>query len=342
MNLRVETADPLQVLHTTLPVVLTARHVRIDHDAATHVAGQIAGMGAQVPEWGDDLHFRDGTWRTAGWVFALDALNFCFWSDDPKRRWRVAYGGQRHDGYWALVAALRRAVDEGVQLWDPASLAALTLSDVEHMLRPSDGDSLAIPLLELRHYNLNELGRGLLAFVEVRDAHGSGTHPVEIFLACANRSAATLVEQVVTWFPSFDDVALYRGNEVRFYKRAQILAADLHGAFGGESLGAFDDLHLLTTFPDYKVPQVLRRLGVLAYDDDLARRIDAKELIPAGSEAEVEIRAATIWSCELIRQALVAGGMPMASYEIDWALWQAGQMASAEDRPYHRTMTGFY
>jgi hypothetical protein len=342
MQFRIETPDPLRVLETTLPVVLTARQVQIDLDAAGRVARQIPGLGQDVREWGDDLHFRDDTWRTAGWVLALDVLNFCFWtqSSDPEDRWKVAYGGEVYDGYWALVAALRRAVDEGMQLWDPATLANLTMEAVAHMLRPIDALTPAIPLFEQRVQNLNELGRGLMAFVEVRS--GDGVHPVEVFLACANRSASTLVEQVVEWLPSYNDVAIYRGNEVRFYKRAQILAADLHGTFGGEGLGAFDDLHVLTAFADYKVPQVLRRLGVLVYDDDLARRIDARELIPAGSEPEIEIRAATIWACELLRKSLAESGVSMTAMQIDWALWQAGQRASADDRPYHRTLTVFY
>lgn len=344
MQLRVETADSLRVLETTLPVVIAARHVQIDHDAVVRVAGQITGPGQNVPEWGDDLHFRDGTWRTAGWVLALDALNFCFWSEDadPDNRWRVKYGGQVYDGYWALVAALRRAVDEGVPLWDPLTLANLTAAGVAHILRPSEEGSPAIPLFEVRLRNLNEMGRGLLDFVNVRGAASSGIHPVETFLACANRSAATLVEQAAAWFPSFNDVAIYRGNEVRFYKRGQILAADLHAAFGGEGLGAFDDLPALTAFADYKVPQVLRRLGIITYAAGLARRIDTRTLIPAGSEAEIEIRAATIWSCELLRQEVAESGAPMTATEIDWALWQAGQTVDAKDRPYHRTLTGFY
>jgi len=107
-------------------------------------------------------------------------------------------------------------------------------------------------------------------------------------------------------------------------------------------LGAFDDLHVLTAFADYKVPQVLRRLGVLVYDDDLAHSIDTRQLLPAGGEAEIEIRAATIWCCELIRQAVAEQGESMTAYEIDWALWQAGQTAAPDDRPYHRTLTQLY
>jgi hypothetical protein len=342
MELRVLTADPLNVLGSTLPVVLTARQVRIDTAAVELIAAQIPALDAASETWEDDLHFRDGTWRTAGWVLALDALNFCFWSDDPDRRWRVAYGGTVYDGYWALAGALRRAVDEGVALWDAETLSHLTPDAVRHMLRPVDADTPEIPLFEKRVEHLNELGQGLLAFSRMRASPDGHDEPAALFVASANRSAATLVEQAVTWVPSFDDVASLGGNEVRFYKRAQILAADLAGAFGGEGLGAFDDLPVLTAFADYKVPQVLRRLGALVYEENLAGRIDRREHLPAGSAEEIEIRAATIWACELIRQALAARGETRTAVAIDWALWQLGQRPDPDDRPYHRTRTPYY
>src|SRR5262249_15123838 len=132
-----------------------------------------------------------------------------------------------------------------------------------------------IPLFPARVVNLHELGRGLMTAYP-------DNNPVEAFVRDAHRSAARLVERVVSTFPSFNDVTTYDGHEVRFYKRAQILAADLHGAFAGQGLGAFDDLEILTAFADYKVPQVLRRLGVLVYADALAARVDSRVLIPTG------------------------------------------------------------
>jgi hypothetical protein len=342
MNLPIPSADPLRILETTRPVVLTARHVRFDPGAIERVAGELRDIAPAAPEWGVDLHFSDGSWRTAGWVFALDALNFCFWSDDPGRRWRVEYAGQVHDGYWALVAALRRAVDEGFPLWDAGFLASLSLDHVAHILRPAQPEEPLIPLLEARHRNLVELGDGLLRFAAAHRRPFPGARPVETLVAFANRSAARLVEQLATWLPSFNDVAEYDGAEVRFFKRAQILAADLSAAFGNAGRGAFDDLDALTAFADYKVPQVLRRFGLLVYADPLAAAIDARTPIPAGSAEEVEIRAATVWACELIRQTLAARGRQLAPFEIDWALWQAGQSASPDDRPYHRTLTTFY
>jgi hypothetical protein len=32
----------------------------------------------------------------------------------------------------------------------------------------------------------------------------------------------------------------------------------------------------------------------------------------------------------------------MRAFEVDWALWQAGQALPADTHPYHRTYTVFY
>lgn len=64
-----------------------------------------------------------------------------------------------------------------------------------------------------------------------------------------------------------------RGRHIFLYKRAQIFVADVWGAFGGAGLGAFHDLHRLTTFADYRVPVVLRQLGILSYSTELAAKV---------------------------------------------------------------------
>ncbi|MGH6912311.1 MAG: queuosine salvage family protein, partial [Geminicoccales bacterium] len=62
-------------------------------------------------------------------MLVLDALNFCFWplpgSAGP--RWSVTYRGVTHNGYLALAAALRRAVERGVPLADQEYLSSLDL-----------------------------------------------------------------------------------------------------------------------------------------------------------------------------------------------------------------------
>ena len=75
----------------------------------------------------------------------------------------------------------------------------------------------------------------------------------------------------------------------------------------------------LTIFADNLVPHVLRVDGVLAYDDELAARIDAGELLPPGA-AEREIRACAVHACELIAPRL---GVPPRTLD-NW-LWNRGQ-----------------
>jgi hypothetical protein len=181
--------------------------------------------------------------------------------------------------------------------------------------------------------HLHEAGEALLA-------HWDGSLLTAI--RAAHGSAPVLVREVVQHLPSFRDIAPWEGHTIRFYKRAQILVADLHAAFEGAGPGAFHDLDLLTAFADYKLPQLLRQHGVLDYAPSLAEAIADHRLIPPDSNAEIEMRAATIWAVELLRQTIAARGRAIPAYQLDWVLWQAAQSLPAGTEPYHRTLTVFY
>ena len=157
----------------------------------------------------------------------------------------------------------------------------------------------------------------------------------------AQGSAVQLALLLAQHFPSFHDIAHYHGREVRFLKRAQICAADIHAAFAGEKWGRFHDLDQLTIFADYKLPQVLRHYHLIEYAPALATHVDAQKLLTAGSEEEIEIRAATVWACELLRRALQRKGRVMSAAEIDQKLWLLSQ-AIPDMQPYHRTLTMYY
>ncbi|MEX2315186.1 MAG: queuosine salvage family protein [Thermomicrobiales bacterium] len=327
--------DPLRVLETTRLVVEAAKLVSIDRDKIEEVAGQLAGSQEPAADWSHAPHpqARDAA-ELANLVLVVDALNFCFWNipSSPRPRWSVTYAGQQHDGYWALVAALRRAVEAGLPLADAEYLAALSEDEIATILAGDPG-SEEIPLLHARLEHLREAGKTLLARWD-----GSFLEAI----AEANGSAAKLVREVLDGLPSFRDVAPWNGHTIRFHKRAQILIADLSGAFNGEGPGQFHDLHTLTAFADYKVPQVLRQRGILTYAPELSEAIALYRLVPPDSDEELEIRASTIWAVELLRQSLARRGTDMPAYAIDWALWQSGQSMPATSDPYHRTLTVFY
>lgn len=324
--------DPLGVLTSTAPVMRAARLVRLDAGRVVALAGEWATAAWPGQEGLDALHFADGTERTANWMLLADALNFCFWGEAGAPRWRVEWQDVVYDGYYALVAALSRAVSEGRPLWDAAYLAELREDALAAILRPVAG-SPPIPLFAERLANANEVGRVLRTRYEGQFAQA---------VVAAEYDAVGLARLLARDFASFDDVAEWRGETVRFYKRAQICVADLHAIFRGERWGAIRGLERLTAFADYKLPQRLRQQGVLHYAPELATLVDSYTPIPAGAEAEIEIRAATIWAVEWLRQMLAARGTLRTASTIDYRLWLESQQPGPQESPYHRTRTIYY
>lgn len=336
--------DRLGVLTSCRAVAASSIHVRIDGDSINRIATELS-TSAESPGWDADLHYRatgeNGDEHTAMWLMVLDALNFCFWGQgaDPHQRWRVRWKGNLVDGYVALVAALTQAVEHGYPLHDPHWLASISSSEVATILTPESGH-MEIPLLESRVTNLRELGHALLPY---------GAYPASTFIMSSDQSAVTLVQNIVESFPSFNDATVWPysstglpSNEVRLYKRAQILVGDLAGGLAGSPLANFNDLDQLTAFADYKVPQILREMGVLAYDDALANTIDSRARIPAGSRMEVEIRAATIVAADRLVTELRSQGRNITAAELDWQLWSLSQSLPATSHPYHLTETIYY
>jgi hypothetical protein len=160
-------------------------------------------------------------------------------------------------------------------------------------------------------------------------------------LSAADGSAESLVG-LLAEMPYYRDVACYGELEVPFFKRAQITAADLHLAFGGQGWGQFGDLDRLTIFADNVVPHVLRLDGVLRYDGALVERILGGELIPAGSQEEVEIRACAVHAVELLADACRGSGRPVTARDLDALLWNRGRGQRYKSVPRHRTRTVFY
>lgn len=66
-------------------------------------------------EWSmHELHPKSKDESTVDFIFTLDLLNFSFWSEkSDTERFAIEYKGKKWKGYWSLVAALQRALDEG-------------------------------------------------------------------------------------------------------------------------------------------------------------------------------------------------------------------------------------
>ena len=314
------------ILESTRTVLDTARHVRIDVDAVTILAGRLCD-DPRLAEAPDEALGFDGTpEQCANFVLLMDALNFCFWSDEP---WVVEHRGRQWTRTHAMVAGLLRAVESDRTWLEADRWDATRPADVEMLFA---GVSGRIPLFSKRLDIIRETGAIL------RDRFdGSFLNAVEDACFDARRLALLLAEG----FPSFRDVAEYGGRPVAFLKRAQICAADLHRLWFRHGMSRLTGLEALTLFADYRLPQILRHTGVFQLDPALAERIDREELIEAGSPEEVELRAATIQAGTRLVDALTQAGRPTPAWRLDYVLWLMSKEPDVSG-PHHRTLTIYY
>ncbi len=311
-----------QIRQAAAAVAGQARHVRIDDSKLEELAHRLKA-GAEDSPAIDPAHLRlDTSEATLAFVVTLDAVNFgSGWFPVLRKPAGLS-------GYFTIAGALRQHF-ERKGAWSAAELAALRAQDCARVFGQDLANRGAAELMELFARSLADLGR----FIE---AHCGGSF--EALIASAKGSAERLVDRLRE-MPLYRDVSLYRGLEVPLYKRAQITAWDLALAFDGRAPGHFEDLESLTIFADNLVPHVLHCEGVLRYAPGLARRIDAAELLPAGSAEEIEIRAGAVHAVERMVDLLAEtkASTRLTASRLDQLLWNRGQRPAFKTRNRHRT-----
>ena len=314
-----------QVRQTCAIVAARAAHVHLHQDRIPAYAASLPLDQVLAPEPDPVHHYLGHGDDTVAYLLTLDAINFGS-GYFPHLRKRPGMSG-----YFTVASSLT----DHYRAHGPftaAALAALTVADCLHIFHQDPANEPIRTLMGHFATALNDLGH----YLQARFG-GDFTALVDAAAASAEQLARLLIEM-----PYYRDVAAYSDLDVPFFKRAQITAADLWLAFDGQGPGRFDDIDQLTIFADNLVPHVLRVDGILSYDDTLAARIDAGQLIPAGSPQEVEIRACAVHAVELIAAALQSAGHAATSRGLDYLLWNRGQAPHYKAHLRHRTRTVFY
>lgn len=316
-----------EILETTKYIVDNSNDVLINHDALFKTSAEFKEH--KMSHWLEDspVDFKSFTDKQKlNFVLVFSAISFSYWGN-PK--WTVEYEGKQIDGSYGLMTALNRALNEGVPVLDLKYLATLKKEDFEHILRANT----PIPLLEERLKILNEIGSVL-----TQKYNGDFTSLIKK----GNKDVNLLRRLIASEIPSFEDSVEYKGKKIYFHKRAQVLISDIYQLFNGQSFGEFKNPNELTAGADYKLPQILRKFGVLKYSKNLAEKIDNKIPLDVGSGEETEIRANTIWAVELMREKLKKHGRDLSSMTINDCLWVLTQTKQADDKPYHLVRTIAY
>jgi hypothetical protein len=273
-----------------------ASAVRIEELAIERYAATLSEEA--TPSAPDPLSQAAGADREQriAFVVCLNAVNF------GSGWWPTIRKLPGRSGFFTIAAGLAERFRSG-GAWSAEQLSVISASELASVLGQDPGH----PLLADFARSLQDVGE------HVGTDHGGS---FEALARAAEGSAPRLVDLLAGW-EAFADTSSYEGREVPFFKRAQLVPADLCRA----NLASLSDLDRLTAFADNLVPHVLRLDGVLSLDPELATAIDAEQLLVHGSSEEVELRACAVHAVELLSAATEPRLSPA---EIDGILWNRG------------------
>jgi hypothetical protein len=331
MEYKILKEDPFNILATTKKVVENPQYVFINEEKIYNVlAGKILerfnkGINSEYEE---GFRFSEKIEDNLQLSFIENVVNFCFWPEKGEQKWEVEYpaGRKSYGGWYGLVSCFDRGIAEGIPILDSSYLSNFTFEEASRFFRGKSNTE--IPLLNERVANLREAGEVLFKKF--------GGKIVKL-LEANDYDSVKITKSIYENFSSFKDISNLDGGEVFFLKRAQICANDFSYVLKNTE-NKITNLDKMTAYADYKLPQLLRMFGVISYSKSLSDKVDNMIGITHDSREEIEIRSATIWAVELLRQHISV----LTTGEIDNTIWLMSQDIQNESKPYHRSRTIFY
>lgn len=304
-----------RIKDSALYVSNNSKYVKINYEKIDEVLA--SGSFNDIRYWLDtnpfdilDMNYRD----IVNFLLVLHTIgDYCFWGE-PK--WEIDTEIGKLDGSYAMMYIL-------INRFKNNSDMNMSYEEFADMLK----GNVEIPLLKERYNCLVEMntyldGIGKDFYDEIKDI----------------RVDIELLDYVVSTFSYFKDEGIYNGENVYFYKRAQLLVSDiLHIRKLLENIEV--DYSNLVGCADYKIPQVMNSLGMLEYEYDLEFKLARKDELEENSDMEIEIRANDLVVIDYIYQKLDG---KVCRMDINDYIWLLGQDKSKINKNYHRTKTIHY
>lgn len=303
-------------------------NVKINHEKIANFVSSVSTKDFER----NRLKFSHYDWSLANLqmiVIYFNSMNFCFWAEKGQPKWTIKVEGVNLDGSVALFRALEEEAKKNPTFLRPSTAAHMEFNEFKELLK----GNVDIPLIKERYQNLVNVAQVL------SEKYDSS---VENLIKSGDSNAELILENIVKDFTSFSDSQNYKNNDLNFLKRAQLQVKMIDDQLKYYKKNGLSNMKSLTAFADYKIPQLLRHIGVLEYSDNLAFKVDSQTLIAKDSVEEVEIRIATILAIDFIYQSLKQESIDIVSSDIDTLLWLRTQNNSSDIKPYHRTYTTAY
>ncbi len=215
-------------------------------------------------------------------LLIYEAIDFSFWGN-PK--WTINTDNESLDGSIALLYVLLKYVKES----QTTDFTKISEDEFANILK----GNVEIPLFQERLKIIKEVST-----IVNEKMNGNFYEFIRKIT-----TDSELFEIIIKYFPNFKDERQYNGENIYFYKLAQLLTSDILHIREIKEQIKVDYSHLIGC-ADYKIPQILRSLGILNYDEELSQIIDNQIELPVNSEYEVEIRANMLTVINMINKIL--------------------------------------
>lgn len=292
-------------------VIENAKYVKINNDEIKKFAENIKQVNIQ--NWLFNLPFNlldENIDTIIEFLLYFEAIDFSFWGN-PK--WEIQTEKGKQDGSMALLYAMLKYIKEN--------------KNFDNISKEKFGEylkgNIEIPLFEERYNILKNIN-----YIVKEKMNGS------FYKAIYNlKTDEELFDFIINNFKDFEDIRTYKGKTIYFYKLAQLLTSDiLHMREKKEDIKV--DYSHLVGCSDYKIPQGLRALNLVSYNEELANLVDNKIEIKQNSEYEVEIRATVIYVINKIKNLL---DKRINAIDLNDYIWLMSKNKDLPKKPYHLT-----
>ncbi|HEX3820872.1 MAG TPA: queuosine salvage family protein [Candidatus Sulfotelmatobacter sp.] len=321
------------VTESLRPVIETSRDVHTHYEKIVEVAGWMAYEDLPMPNLAIPYGLEKTPDIAMDFVMVGNTIDTAFTDFKTHVKFQTDYAGAHLSDSDAMFGCLKRALDKGMPVLDGKFLASITRQDMQKIF----AGNIEMPMLDEKIAVFRQAGEVLTAKYGGRYYNFIRSCPPRLY-----DNGKGLVEKLAAEFPRYNDVSMYDGHEIKFYKLTQLGFWQIYS--GLHETGAFklEDPQKMTAFADYIVPVALRLMGMTSYSPALEQAINSHQLIPRDSRQEIEIRAHCLYATALLTDEINKLRKPDEQIiipQIDARLWTHYHTTSW---PHHLTETIMY
>jgi len=321
------------VTESLRPVIESSRDVRTHYEKILEVAGWMAYEELPFPNLAIPYGLQKTPDIAMDFVMVANTIDTAFTDFKTHVKFQVDFEGEHLSDSAAMIACVKRAIDNDIPILDGNFLAKITRTDMERIF----AGNIEMPMLDEKMALFHQCRAVLAAKYQGRYCSFIRSCPPRLY-----DNGNGLVERLAAEFPRYNDVSQYDGHEVKFYKLTQLGYWQIYSGLGPNGAFHLEDPQKMTAFADYIVPVALRLMGMTSYSPELEHSINTFQMIPRDSREEIEIRAHCLYATALLADEINKLRPPERQViipQIDARLWTHFHTTAW---PHHLTRTIMY